>query len=89
MSSLDVSEEALAQFLLNNPGFFERQAQLLSTVTLRSPHSQRAIGLQERQAELLREKIKDLEEKGVKVFQVFWEYCLLFAEGAARFQPSG
>jgi len=41
--------------------FFERHAELLSAVKLTSPHSHRAVSLQERQAEMMREKIRALE----------------------------
>lgn len=56
-----ITEDDIAHFLVNTPGFFERHAGLLASVQLTSPHSQRAISLQERQAELLRRKIHDLE----------------------------
>lgn len=56
-----ITEDDIAHFLANTPGFFERHAELLASVRLTSPHSRRAISLQERQAELLRRKIHDLE----------------------------
>ena len=56
-----VTEDDIAHFLANTPGFFERYAGLLASVQLGSPHSGRAISLQERQVELLRRKIHDLE----------------------------
>ena len=56
-----ITEEDIAQFLIHTPGFFERHAEILATVQLTSPHGQRAVSLQERQAEMLREKIKGLE----------------------------
>ena len=46
-----ITEDDIANFLVNTPDFFERHAELLSTVKLTSPHSHRAISLQERQAE--------------------------------------
>jgi uncharacterized protein len=58
-----ITEEDIAQFLINTPDFFERHAQLLSTVQLSSGHGSRAVSLQERQAEMLREKIKTLEHR--------------------------
>ena len=45
----------------STPGFFERHAELLASVQLTSPHGQRAVSLQERQMEMLRERIKGLE----------------------------
>jgi len=58
-----ITEDDIAQYLSNTPGFFERHAELLSIVTLTSPHGQRAVSLQERQAEMLRSKIKGLEQR--------------------------
>jgi uncharacterized protein len=58
-----ITEEDIAQFLVNTPDFFERHAQLLSSVQLSSGHGARAVSLQERQAEMLREKIKTLEHR--------------------------
>ena len=56
-----ITEEDIAQFLIHTPDFFERHADLLSAVQLTSPHGGRAVSLQERQAEMLRDKIKVLE----------------------------
>ncbi len=56
-----ITEDDIADFLLNTPDFFGRHAELLSAVLLTSPHGNRAVSLQERQAEMLREKIKLLE----------------------------
>jgi hypothetical protein len=56
-----ITEDDIANFLVNTPDFFERHAQLLSNVRFVSPHGQRAVSLQERQADMLREKIRALE----------------------------
>lgn len=56
-----ITEQDIADFLLNTPDFFERHAELLASVQLNSGHGKRAVSLQERQAEMLREKIKVLE----------------------------
>lgn len=56
-----LTEQDIAEFLIQTPEFFERHADLLSSVRLVSPHGGRAVSLQERQAEMLREKIKVLE----------------------------
>jgi uncharacterized protein YigA (DUF484 family) len=58
-----ITENDIAQYLANNPGFFERHAELLASVQLTSPHGQRAVSLQERQMEMLRERNKGLEHK--------------------------
>lgn len=58
-----ITEDDIAHFLANTPDFFNRHAELLAAVQLTSPHGNRAVSLQERQAEMLREKIKALEHR--------------------------
>ncbi|MDB5871219.1 MAG: hypothetical protein JWQ07_661 [Ramlibacter sp.] len=58
-----ITEDDIANYLANTPDFFARHAQLLAAVQLSSPHGTRAVSLQERQAEMLREKIKALEHR--------------------------
>lgn len=58
-----LTEDDIANYLANSPDFFERHAELLAAVELSSPHSTRAVSLQERQASMLREKIKVLEHR--------------------------
>ncbi len=58
-----ITEDDIANYLANTPDFFTRHAQLLAAVQLTSPHGNRAVSLQERQAEMLREKIKALEHR--------------------------
>jgi len=67
MSTQGITETDIANFLANTPGFFERHAELLGAVQLTSPHGQRAVSLQERQMEMLREKIKGLETKIIEM----------------------
>ena len=55
-----ITENDIAEFLANTPGFFERHAEMLATIQLTSPHGQRAVSLQERQMEMLRDKIRGL-----------------------------
>jgi len=62
-----ITEADIANYLLTSPGFFERQAELLSAVQLTSPHGQRAVSLQERQMEMLRDKIKGLERQIIEM----------------------
>jgi len=64
-----ITEDDIANYLANTPSFFERHAGVLGTVQLTSPHSNRAVSLQERQAELLREKIKGLELKAAEMIR--------------------
>lgn len=64
-----ITENDIAEYLANNPGFFERHAELLGTIQLSSPHGQRAVSLQERQMAMLRERIKGLELKIVEMIR--------------------
>jgi len=58
-----ITEDDIAHYLSITPDFFQRHAELLAAVQFTSPHSNRAVSLQERQAEMLREKIKLLEQR--------------------------
>lgn len=58
-----ITEDDIANYLVHTPDFFERHATLLATVQLSSPHGNRAVSLQERQAEMLRDKIRMLEHR--------------------------
>ena len=53
----------VAQFLRNNPQFFDQNPQLLESIYVPHPHGGRAIPLTERQIVSLREKVKALEAK--------------------------
>jgi uncharacterized protein len=64
-----ITEADIANYLAQTPGFFERQAELLASIQLTSPHGQRAVSLQERQMEMLRERIKGLEGKIVEMIR--------------------
>ncbi len=69
MSIQGITEQDIANYLVNTPGFFERHAELLGSVQLTSPHGQRAVSLQERQMEMLRDKIKGLEGKIIEMIR--------------------
>jgi hypothetical protein len=58
-----ITEDDIANFLVNTPDFFLRHAEVLAQVRIVSPHGQRAVSLQERQADMLREKIRALETR--------------------------
>ncbi len=64
-----ITEDDIAQYLANTPHFFERHADLLASVQLTSPHGKRAVSLQERQAEMLRDKIRGLELKAASMIR--------------------
>jgi uncharacterized protein YigA (DUF484 family) len=52
---------SVVQFLTEHPAFFEEHTDLLTSLRLNTPLGGRTLSLQERQMEVLREKIKTLE----------------------------
>jgi uncharacterized protein YigA (DUF484 family) len=61
MNTAIIDDHYIANWLRSNPDFFIRQSILLADLKLTSPYSHRAISLQERQLEVLREKVRALE----------------------------
>jgi uncharacterized protein len=59
--TLQVDSQAIADYLADNPYFFEEHRELLAKIKLTSPLAGRTVSLQERQMEVLREKIKLME----------------------------
>jgi uncharacterized protein YigA (DUF484 family) len=59
--TVTLDSAALAQYLVDHPQFFEEYAGLLGEVKLSSPLTGRAVSLQERQMEVMRDKYKALE----------------------------
>jgi hypothetical protein len=64
-----ITEADIANYLAASPGFFERHAELLGTIQLTSPHGHRAVSLQERQMEMLRDKIKGFERQVIEMLR--------------------
>lgn len=64
-----VSEADIASYLAITPAFFERHAELLGAVQLASPHGARAVSLQERQIEMLRDKLKGMEQRVMEMIR--------------------
>ena len=64
-----ITEADIANYLAQTPGFFERHAELLASIQLPSPHGTRAVSLQERQMQMLRERIKGLEHKIIEMIR--------------------
>lgn len=58
-----MTDDDIAEYLRVNPEFFEQQTELLSQITLYSPHGNAAVSLGERQVIVLREKLRLLEGK--------------------------
>lgn len=69
MTIQGITELDIANYLANTPGFFERHAELLAAIQITSPHGQRAVSLQERQMEMLRDKHKGLEQRIVEMIR--------------------
>ena len=55
--------DAVANWLLQHPDFFAHRPDVLAAMRLPSPHEGRAISFQDRQIELLRERLRGLERK--------------------------
>jgi len=59
--TLSPDSAAVAQFLAQNPNFFDSHPDLLASIRVNTPLGGRTLSLQERQMEVLREKIKVME----------------------------
>ncbi|OGB27684.1 MAG: hypothetical protein A3I66_07425 [Burkholderiales bacterium RIFCSPLOWO2_02_FULL_57_36] len=68
--TVQLDSNAVARFLADNPHFFEEHAELISKLKLTSPIGGRTISLQERQMEVLREKIKGLDLRFAELIRV-------------------
>jgi hypothetical protein len=60
---MGMDAETVAQYLHENPEFFENYADVLAQVFVPHPHGGRAVSLAERQNLMLREKNKQVEDK--------------------------
>jgi hypothetical protein len=58
-----LNAEQVAEFLRQNPGFFENHVDVLMNLQIPHPHGGRAVSIGERQLIALREKAKLLEDK--------------------------
>jgi uncharacterized protein YigA (DUF484 family) len=61
---------AVAQYLADHPHFFEEHAGLLGQVKLSSPLTGKAVSLQERQMEVMRDKYKALELRLAELLRI-------------------
>lgn len=64
-----IIEQDLLTFLLHNPDFFERHANDLAKLRLRHPLGGRAISLQERQAQVLRDQVQTVRQQLQQLIQ--------------------
>ncbi|OON60046.1 hypothetical protein B0920_22545 [Massilia sp. KIM] len=95
MTTATLDAAAVAQYLIDHPQFFEEHAGLLGEVKLSSPLTGRAVSLQERQMEVMRDKYRVLElrlaeltrraEENAAIANRFhaWTQALLVSEGGA------
>lgn len=60
----------VARYLAAHPGFFDEHPQLLSTITIPHPQNGQAISLVERQAMVLRERIRGLEARLAELVRI-------------------
>jgi uncharacterized protein YigA (DUF484 family) len=64
-----MTAEQVAEFLRQNPGFFESHVDILMGLQIPHPHGGRAVSISERQLVAVREKAKLLEEKLQQLIQ--------------------
>jgi uncharacterized protein YigA (DUF484 family) len=64
-----ITEQDLANYLASNPSFFDRYAELLASIQLSHPLGHRTVSLQERQADMLRQRIKGLEQRIIEMIR--------------------
>jgi uncharacterized protein YigA (DUF484 family) len=64
-----ITEQDIAHYLAANPAFFERHAEVLAAIQFPHPSGQRTVSLQERQAQMLRERIKGLERRIIEMIR--------------------
>jgi uncharacterized protein YigA (DUF484 family) len=70
MTSPDAIADQVAQYLRDNPSFFDANAELLASITVPHPHGGRAVSLVERQVDLLRDKNKALEMRLAELLRI-------------------
>jgi uncharacterized protein YigA (DUF484 family) len=64
-----LTAEQVAEFLRQNPGFFENHVDILMNLQIPHPHGGRAVSISERQLVAVREKSKLLEDKLQELIQ--------------------
>ena len=65
-----LTAEQVAEFIKQNPGFFEQHVDLLMNLQIPHPHGGRAVSIGERQLVAVREKAKLLEDKLRELIQI-------------------
>lgn len=70
MTASATSSDEVARYLRDHPDFLVRHPELLATITVPDPHNGRAISLQERQVEVLREKTRAMEARLAELVRI-------------------
>lgn len=68
--TIALQDTHVVSYLQEHPDFFDRNAGLLNAMRLQSSHGGRAISLQERQMEVMREKHKTLEARLAELIHI-------------------
>lgn len=91
-----LDEETVSRWLIQRPDFLADHPEALAAMRLPSPHEGRAISFQDRQIELLRERVRGLERKlgelvhigrdneAISFKMLHWVRTLLTADSADR-----
>lgn len=75
--TLPLDSDSVATYLTRNPHFFDEHPELMSQIKLNSPLGGRTVSLQERQMEVLREKIKHMELQLASLMRIGQENDLI------------
>ncbi len=65
-----MTDEEVARFLQSNPAFFQQHPALFTELLLPDPHQGNAVSLLERQALLLRERVRALESRLTELIRI-------------------
>jgi uncharacterized protein YigA (DUF484 family) len=65
-----LDSDTVAHYLLNNAHFFEEHAEVLAQIKLSSPLGGRTLSLQERQMDVLREKLKMMDLRMAELMRI-------------------
>lgn len=70
MTASLIGDDDVARYLRDHPGFFAAHPELLASISIPHPHGGRAISLQERQLEVMRDKHRALERKLAELVRI-------------------
>ena len=70
MTATLIGDDDVARYLRDHPEFFAAHPELLASISIPHPHGGRAISLQERQLEVMRDKHRALERKLAELVRI-------------------